>query len=87
MLRLVARAPIGRPNEAWGGAWDVFFWARGIDALAAAFKDAGADIVYGPLLEPGYGMREFAVRDPAGYVIGFGEEAANPRRESDGLGG
>jgi len=32
----------------------------------------GAEIVHNPVIQP-YGMKEFAVRDPAGYVLGFGE--------------
>jgi len=35
----------------------------------------GATFVYSPTVRP-YGMREFAVRDPNGYVLGFGQECS-----------
>ncbi|HEV8337567.1 MAG TPA: hypothetical protein VGR67_14230 [Candidatus Polarisedimenticolia bacterium] len=33
----------------------------------------GADVVYGPVIQPAYRMEEFAVRDREGYVLGFGQ--------------
>ena len=61
------------PNEKQGGTWDVFFWVRGLRALHAELQRNGADIVYGPVVQP-YGVEEFATRDPEGYVLGFGEQ-------------
>lgn len=75
MLRRVSDVEI-RPNEAQGGTWDVFFWVTGLEALAAELTEAGAEVVYGPEVQEAYGMNEFAVRDPSGYVIGFGETVA-----------
>jgi uncharacterized glyoxalase superfamily protein PhnB len=72
MLRRVSAQHSILPNEAQGGTWDAFFWVTGVDALHVEFREKGADIVYPPTMQP-YGMREFAVRDPAGYVLGFGE--------------
>lgn len=72
MLRRVSDVEV-RPNEAQGGTWDVFFWVRGVDALAAEMSVAGADVVYEPVIQEAYGMKEFAVRDLSGYVLGFGE--------------
>ncbi len=72
MLKRVSGVEI-LPNEAQGGTWDVFFWVRGLEALAAELSGAGADIVYGPVVKEEYGMNEFAVRDLSGYVLGFGE--------------
>ena len=66
------------PNEKQGGTWDVFFWVRGLRALHAQLQRNGASIVYGPLVQP-YGVEEFAVRDPEGYVLGFGEPVARPQ--------
>ncbi len=34
--------------------------------------EEGATFAYGPIPQP-YGMKEFAARDPHGYVLGFGE--------------
>lgn len=73
MVRRVPAATVVSPNEVQNGTWDAFFWVRGIDALYDEFASRGAELVYGPLEQP-YGMREFAVRGPHGYVLGFGEE-------------
>ncbi len=72
MLRRVADGTRIVPNEAQGGTWDVFCWVGGLDALFEQLRAGGATVVYEPTLQP-YGTREFAVRDPAGYVLGFGE--------------
>jgi hypothetical protein len=73
MLRLVPQPDQIRPNEQQGGTWDAFFWVRDARALHAELRDKGADIVYGPILQEAYQMVEFAVRDPEGYVLGFGQ--------------
>ena len=75
MLRRVADPSLIRPNEPQGGTWDVFLWVDDLDALYAELIRSGAAIVYPPTLQP-YGMREFAVRDSSGYVLGFGQETA-----------
>lgn len=61
------------PNESQGGTWDVFFWVDAVDALYEELKARGAIIVYPPVVQF-YAMKEFAVRDPNGYVLGFGQE-------------
>ena len=60
------------PVERQGGTWDVFCWVEGIDALQEELKGRGAQFAY-ELTVQQYGMREIAVRDPNGYVLGFGE--------------
>jgi uncharacterized glyoxalase superfamily protein PhnB len=72
MLRRASKDARIVPNEQQGGTWDVFFWVRGARALHGEMVANGADIVYGPVVQP-YGVEEFAVRDPEGYVLGFGE--------------
>jgi catechol 2,3-dioxygenase-like lactoylglutathione lyase family enzyme len=77
---MVRRVPMDTrllPNELQGGTWDAFFWVAGIDALCAEVRSRGATLVYGPVDQP-YGVREFAVRGPYGYVFGFGEELERP---------
>ncbi|MCU1348587.1 MAG: Glyoxalase/bleomycin resistance protein/dioxygenase [Acidobacteria bacterium] len=74
MLRLVAAPETISPNERQGGTWDAFFWVTDIVALARELRSSGADFVYGPLFQPAYGMKELAVRDNSGYVLGFGQE-------------
>ena len=73
MLRRVASATLIRPNEAQGGTWDVFCWVSDIDALFEQLTRNGADVVYGPVVQP-YRIKEFAVRDPVGHVLGFGQD-------------
>jgi uncharacterized glyoxalase superfamily protein PhnB len=60
------------PIERQGGTWDLFCWVEGLDALQAELKRRGAEFAYEITVQP-YGMREIAVRDPNGYVLGFGE--------------
>jgi catechol 2,3-dioxygenase-like lactoylglutathione lyase family enzyme len=78
MLRLVSTPEVIRPNETQGGTWDAFFWVRDAQALHAEMRESGAEIAYGPIIQESYQMKEFAVRDPEGYVIGFGEALARP---------
>jgi len=73
MFRRVADPRLIRPNEKQGGTWDVFLWVDEVDALFEELRSSGAEMVYAPLIQP-YGMREFAVRDPNGYILGFGQE-------------
>ena len=61
------------PNEKQGGTWDAFFWVRDARALHAELAANGAVVVYAPMVQQAYQMLEFAVRDPEGYVLGFGE--------------
>lgn len=73
MLRRVSEAERIVPIEKQGGTWEAFFWVRGVAALHAELESKGADIVYGPLIQESYQMREFAIRDCDGHVLGFGE--------------
>jgi len=73
MLRLVPNPERISPNEQQGGTWDAFFWVNDVRALHAELAANGADIVYGPVVQPAYHMEEFAVRDADGYVLGFGQ--------------
>lgn len=61
------------PNEQQGGTWDVFYWVTDVEALYGELESKKATVVYPPVVQP-YGMKEFAVRDPNGYVLGFGQE-------------
>ena len=54
-------------------AWEAFFWVNDVMALHSEFKSKGAVIVYGPLIQESYQMKEFAVRDCDGHVLGFGQ--------------
>jgi catechol 2,3-dioxygenase-like lactoylglutathione lyase family enzyme len=72
MFRRVAEPSRIMPNESQGGTWDVFCWVNDVGALHDELAARGATIVYPPTVMP-YGMKEFAVRDPNGYVLGFGQ--------------
>ena len=74
MFRLVADRAEIVPNELQSGTWDVFFWVDDVQSLFDELHAKGADVVYGPILQTEYGMKEFAVRDPSGYVLGFGQD-------------
>jgi catechol 2,3-dioxygenase-like lactoylglutathione lyase family enzyme len=58
------------------GAYDVYFRVRGLDTLAAAWQQRGADILDG-LTERAYGQRELVLRDCNGLVLAFGEAVAD----------
>jgi predicted enzyme related to lactoylglutathione lyase len=73
MLRRVDDSAVVVPNEKQGGTWDAFFWVNDADALHSELSSKGADIAYGPLIQESYRMREFAVRDSDGHVLGFGQ--------------
>ncbi len=76
MFRRVAAPELITPSEKQGGTWDAFFWVSDADALHAEMAAQGAEIVYGPLIQEAYGMKEFAVRDGDGHVLGFGQSPA-----------
>ena len=73
MLRKVPAPELIRSIESQGGTWDAFFWVDDAFALHSELVDRGASVVYGPMVQDAYHMREFAVRDPDGHVLGFGE--------------
>jgi catechol 2,3-dioxygenase-like lactoylglutathione lyase family enzyme len=74
MLRRVADASKIVPNEAQGGTWEAFFWVTDAQSLHDELLANGADVVYGPIIQTAYGMKEFAVRDADGHVLGFGQD-------------
>jgi catechol 2,3-dioxygenase-like lactoylglutathione lyase family enzyme len=78
MLRRVALPDRIRPSEAQGGTWDAFFWVDDAEALHAELSGRGAHVVYGPVDQQTYHMREFAVRDLDGHVLGFGSPIRVP---------
>lgn len=73
MLRRMSTPELIRPIEKQGGTWDAFFWIDDAAGLHAELAAKGAVVVYGPLIQEAYQMREFAVRDSDGHVLGFGE--------------
>jgi catechol 2,3-dioxygenase-like lactoylglutathione lyase family enzyme len=74
MFRRVADATKISPNERQGGTWDAFFWVRDAERLFDELRSRDAEIAYGPVVQADYQMKEFAVRDLNGYVLGFGQD-------------
>jgi len=54
------------------GMWDAYFWIDDADALHADLAARGAMIAYPPC-DQFYGCREFALLDPDGHEVGFGQ--------------
>lgn len=73
MLRKVSGPELIVPNERQGRTWDAFFWVSDAEGLHTELHAKGADIVYGPFIQEAYQMKEFAVRDCNGHVLGFGQ--------------
>jgi predicted enzyme related to lactoylglutathione lyase len=55
--------------------FDAYFWVDDVERLYADVAERGAEIVHGPV-DQGYGLREFRVRDPEGYILAFGQPLA-----------
>lgn len=58
-----------------GASGTLFIEVQGIEAYYASIKDRVTVTV--PLFTQWYGMKEFAVADPDGYVLTFAERAAS----------
>ena len=63
------------PNESRGGLWDAYVWVRNVRGLHAEFEAKGAEFAYGLTHQHEYDNIEFAVYDPDGYFIAFGQDA------------
>ena len=56
-----------------GDTWDLYLWCRDANTLFVDFTARGAEVVYEPVIQPDYTMKEFAIRDVDGYVLAFGQ--------------
>lgn len=74
MLKLGGPSSRIEPMAARGGTWDVYFWVTGVDALHQDVTARGAMFAQPLGDQPLHGTREFAVFDPDGHVLAFGEE-------------
>ena len=61
---------------AFGGGNTMFIEVAGVDALHDAIK-ARVKVIM-PLVTQWYGLREFAIEDPDGYVMTFAERVGTP---------
>jgi len=53
--------------------WDAYLWVNDAAGFHEELERRGARIKYQPVVRS-YGVKEFAVLDPDGYQIAFGEE-------------
>lgn len=56
--------------------FDAYFWVDDVDRFYGDVVERGAEVVHGPV-DQGYGLREFRVRDPNGYILAFGQPLAS----------
>jgi hypothetical protein len=69
----IQTTPATPNNPTYGNdALDAFYMVSEIDDLFAEFKSKDAVFLYEPRTNE-YNMREFAIKDPAGFTIGFGQ--------------
>jgi catechol 2,3-dioxygenase-like lactoylglutathione lyase family enzyme len=73
MLKQAQSEAAVAPNRNHGGYWDAYVWVVDTDALFAEFKAEGARFDYELCIQEEYGNKEFAVLDPDGYSIAFGQ--------------
>lgn len=70
VLMFFSDPPLFENGPALSGT--LYVWPDDVPALYEELAAKGAEIAWGPEVMS-YGMREFAVRDPNGYLIGFWE--------------
>lgn len=71
-LQFFAEAPVGLPGAPMMSG-TFYFYPESVEALAQEFRGK-VDFVWGPEVMP-YGMREFGICDPNGYLLAFTEPA------------
>jgi catechol 2,3-dioxygenase-like lactoylglutathione lyase family enzyme len=63
-----------RPNSvaAPPDMFDAYVYVDDVEGLHAELVGRRAEVVHGPV-DQGYGLREFRIRDPDGYILAFGQ--------------
>src|SRR6185312_1148363 len=57
------------------GIWKVFVNTEDLDGILRRAKDAGAELVDGPIFLERFGLHLAFVKDPDGYLIEIGQRA------------
>ncbi len=74
---MLQQAPPNAPSVRHGvvepETWDAYVWVSDAQALFAEFSAKGAAVAYPPTVRDSYDMLEFAVTDPDGHIIAFGQ--------------
>lgn len=66
-----------QPNAVHDGAWDAYFWITDADALFQEFTARGAHVAYEICVQE-YDIKEFAIKDPDGHILAFGQPMNAP---------
>jgi predicted enzyme related to lactoylglutathione lyase len=53
--------------------FDAYFWVDDVDATYAEVAARGAQLLHEPV-DHAYGLCEFRVQDPDGYILAFGKD-------------
>jgi uncharacterized glyoxalase superfamily protein PhnB len=70
-LKQIGQPEPSRQFKADGNHYDAFIFTNDAEALYQEYVESGANILE-PLADTDYGMKEFLVADPDGYLIRFG---------------
>jgi catechol 2,3-dioxygenase-like lactoylglutathione lyase family enzyme len=73
MLKQAKTSTYVSPNGKKDHYWDAYVWINDADALFGEYQQNGATIDYEICIQNEYDMKEFAIKDPDGYVIAFGQ--------------
>jgi catechol 2,3-dioxygenase-like lactoylglutathione lyase family enzyme len=73
MLKQAKKPEEVSPNAQKDTYWDAYIWIKDADALFAEYQKNGAAFDYDICIQHEYDMKEFAIKDPDGYVIAFGQ--------------
>ena len=70
-MQFYSEPPIQTPVEP-GLSGTLYMWSDNVSELADEFVAGGIELAWGPEVM-GYGMLEFGLRDPNGYMLAFTE--------------
>jgi lactoylglutathione lyase len=73
-LKLAEHTKNSRPIRP-SGIWKVFINTEDLDGILRRAKDAGAELVDGPIFLERFGLHLAFVKDPDGYLIEIGQRA------------
>jgi len=63
-----------QPNGRYKDTWDAYFWVEDAQHLYEEWQAKGIDFGYKPVRKELYGMLEFTLHDPDGYLLAFASD-------------
>lgn len=72
-LKVASKLPAERELRRSGEHIDAYIWVQDFTALFGTFQTNGASILYPPKTQP-WGVTDFYVQDPDGYILCFGQD-------------